>query len=359
MIEDRAAWSAHGLDTEGVPRELMKAMKQVESLARKGAVSDLVAAAEIAVAREDDLAVYRPGDWMVPNLCRTARALLAGNAWIVGWDGRVVEPVVDRGLARPERVRPRHCTEFAYRTLEGAVEETAGCFRHFTAVVRCFPDFDALTSSLSEFQRRILTSLQEVHPGGYVIDDDGVEAVLELVKTLEELTASLGYQDAGLGEMPPGVVGQLVWEADLSSPGFDGDIDFQPGGFQGRPHLQCLLLEVLGEPRRRGLRTARGRLQGSSLALVPRPGPDRVEGLAGDAVLEAERGDQPAWGVIGPLSDRKADTGIDRLILLHRSFFTPLRPSQSARSASGSVTTKARRCVTDVLRQNCHRCPAT
>ena len=57
------------------------------------------------------------------------------------------------------------------------------------------------------------------------------------------------------------------------------------------------------------------------MALVTRPGPDRIERLAGDVVLGAERADSAAWCVIGPLGDGEADTGVDRLILVHPSFF--------------------------------------
>lgn len=84
------------------------------------------------------------------------------------------------------------------------------------------------------------------------------------------------------------------------------------------------------------------------MSVVPRPqlgprrvpGTDRVKRLASDLVLGTKRGDGAAWCVIGPLGYRKADTGVDRLILIHQSFFTPRALVLKAVLTHGGVTTK-------------------
>ncbi len=63
-----------------------------------------------------------------------------------------------------------------------------------------------------------------------------------------------------------------------------------------------------------------------------------MERFAGDRVLIAKRGDRAAWCVIGPLGDCKADTGIDRVILIHLRFFASPATRSTPRQAPGSVT---------------------
>lgn len=75
---------------------------------------------------------------------------------------------------------------------------------------------------------------------------------------------------------------------------------------------------------------------------------DGVERLAGDAMLSAERAHRPARGIIGPLRDGEAGTRINEL-----------RQGHSAHHTCRCVTTKTRGSVTEVLMQNCHRCPAS
>ena len=122
----------------------------------------------------------------------------------------------------------------------------------------------------------------------------------------------------------------------------------QARGLQRRADAEGLLLDLVGGPGRAGLRTPAARLKGRSGAVGACPGADRIERLAGDLMLLAERGHRSAWGVIRPLRDGEADTGINGFIGSHR------------RSLRGrSVTTGHPGCVTDVLTQNRYRCPET
>ena len=109
-----------------------------------------------------------------------------------------------------------------------------------------------------------------------------------------------------------------------------------------------LLLDLVGQ-----LRRARPRPPGPGLEHRRRPVglgalAQLVERLARDAVLGAERRDRAARRVVRPLRDRETDTGIDGFIGSHRrSLAAEVSPPRPPRS------------VTDVLMQNCHRCPAT
>ena len=94
----------------------------------------------------------------------------------------------------------------------------------------------------------------------------------------------------------------------------------QPGGLQGRTDLDGFIFEGLGA----------------------RPGPDRVERLAGVGVLGTERGDRTAGCVIGPSGDSEACSGIDRFIRVHSSFLP--------------TSTEQQNTVNTV--RKCHRCPA-
>jgi hypothetical protein len=94
----------------------------------------------------------------------------------------------------------------------------------------------------------------------------------------------------------------------------------QPGRFQRRTDAEGLLFDLVTELGRAGLRSPATRLKGRSRTVDTGPGADRIERLAGDLMLGAERRHRPTRRVIRPPDNRKTDTRINRLISgRHRS----------------------------------------
>lgn len=89
----------------------------------------------------------------------------------------------------------------------------------------------------------------------------------------------------------------------------------QPRGLQRASHRQSPQDHLLADPGRAGCRAGRARLEGRRRSFGPGPGPYRVERLAPDALLGAEGAHRAPGGVVGPLRDRQADTGINTRIL--------------------------------------------
>ncbi len=87
----------------------------------------------------------------------------------------------------------------------------------------------------------------------------------------------------------------------------------QPGLLQCGPHADGLPFDLVAQLRRARRRATRLRLECRRRLFFDDAFADRVERLAGDAVLGAERAHRPARGISGPLRDGEADTGINRL----------------------------------------------
>src|SRR5690606_36685258 len=103
----------------------------------------------------------------------------------------------------------------------------------------------------------------------------------------------------------------------------------QAGGLQRGTHCHGLFLELIAQLRRTRPWAPAPRLEhrGRSFGLDALA--QLAERLAGDAVLGIERSDGPAWGVLRPLRDREADSGIDGIIgSYRRSLAVKVPPSR-------------------------------
>jgi len=83
---------------------------------------------------------------------------------------------------------------------------------------------------------------------------------------------------------------------------------------QRSTNIESLGLDLVGEPARTRPRSSAAGLKGRGRAVGAGPGAYRVEGLAGDLMLGAERCHCSPRRVIGPLDDRETDTRIDRFL---------------------------------------------
>lgn len=122
----------------------------------------------------------------------------------------------------------------------------------------------------------------------------------------------------------------------------------EPGTFECASNVECVFQYRFVEAIRAVFWLTTSRLECRGRAIGERTFPDLVERVPRDFVFLAEGRDCASRGISGPLRDREADTRIDgRIAGIHSS------------TMARSVTTKPGDSVTDVLMQNCHRCPET
>lgn len=92
----------------------------------------------------------------------------------------------------------------------------------------------------------------------------------------------------------------------------------QPRSLQRRTHLQRLLLDLLRDPGRARPRPSGTRLQHCRLALLHCPSTQDIERLTRNRMLRAEHTHRSTRSISRPPSNRKTNTGINRLVPTHQ-----------------------------------------